>query len=91
MASLSESNSINEILVDEKVMGMKMTEHVRKIAQFFMKKFPLDIDSIYYPKPDLNKEYFTFRSAAIVGGTFTSVSDIIEKILLINQFVRQFE
>lgn len=70
---------------------MKMTEHVRKISQFFMKKFPLDIDSIYYPRPDPNQEYFTYKSAAIVGGTFNSVSEIIEKILLINQLVRQFE
>jgi hypothetical protein len=49
-------------------MGMKMTEEVRKIANFFLKKFPLEIDSIYYDKPSPKMDYFTYKSTVIVGG-----------------------
>ena len=49
----------------QKVMGMKMTEEMRNIAQFFMKQFPLDIDSIYHKKPNSTLEYYTFRSAEL--------------------------
>jgi len=49
-------------------MGMKMTEEMRNIAQFFMKIYPLDIDSIYHNMPDRSLEYYTFRSTAVIGG-----------------------
>lgn len=60
-ASLSTSNTINEIKCPKKVMGMKMSEELRSIAQFFLKDFPLDIDSIYHEMPDKNLEYYTIK------------------------------
>ena len=91
LASLSSSNTTCDIKCAQKVMGMKMTEEMRNIAQFFMKQFPLDIDSIYHKKPDSSLEYYTFRSAAIIGGVCASSSDILEKILLANSFLDTFE
>ena len=41
LACLTSSNSISDIKCSRKVMGPKMTEEVRKLAQFFLKKFPL--------------------------------------------------
>ena len=67
-----------------------MTEEMRNIAQFFMKEFPLDIDSIYHKKPDSNLEYYTIKSSAIIGGICSSTSDIIEKILLEKSFFDTF-
>jgi 3-phosphoglycerate kinase len=37
LASLTNSNTVSEIKCPQKVMGMKMTEEMRNIAQFFMK------------------------------------------------------
>ncbi len=68
LASLSNSNTVNDISCKQKVMGMKMTEGLRNIAQFFMKQFPLDINSIYVKKPDRKLEYFRCKSSAIIGG-----------------------
>lgn len=90
LASLSNSTTTSEIKCAKKVMGMKMTEEMRNIAQFFMKEFPLDIDSIYHKKPDSNLEYYTIKSSAIIGGICSSTSDIIEKILLANSFLDTF-
>ena len=56
---------------------MKMTEEMRNIAQFFMKDFPLDINSIYFNKPDSNLEYYMIKSTAIIGGICKSTSDIL--------------
>jgi len=56
-----------------------------------MKDFPLDIDSIYHKKPDPTLEYYTCRSMAIIGGQSPSVNDIVERILLVNSFIEQFE
>lgn len=67
-----------------------MTEELRSIAQFFMKQFPLDINSIYHKKPDSTLEYFTIKSTAIIGGICNSTSDILEKILLANSFLDSF-
>ena len=47
---------------------MKMTEGLRNISQFFMKQFPLDINSIYVKKPDRKLEYYKCKSSAIIGG-----------------------
>lgn len=41
MMSLTNSNSIAEIKCKKKVMGIRMTEEVRKLALFFLKKDPL--------------------------------------------------
>ena len=90
LASLTSSNTINEIKCQKKVMGITMTEELRSISQFFMKKYPLDIDSIYYKMPDANLEYFTIKSTAIIGGICKSSSDILEKILLANSFLDSF-
>lgn len=43
LASLTNSNSVAEVKCSQNVMGVKMTEEVRKLAGFFMKRFPLDI------------------------------------------------
>ena len=37
LSCLSTSNSVAEIKCSRKVMGVKMTEEVRKLAQFFLK------------------------------------------------------
>jgi hypothetical protein len=37
LASLSNSNTVNDIASKQKVMGMKMSEGLRNISQFFMK------------------------------------------------------
>jgi hypothetical protein len=37
LASLTNSNTTSDIKCQKKVMGMKMTEEMRNIAQFFMK------------------------------------------------------
>ena len=67
MASLTNSNTINDIACKQMVMGMKMTEGLRNIAQFFMKQFSLDINSIYVKKPD-KLEYYKCKSSAIIRG-----------------------
>ena len=43
LASLTTSNSVAEVKFRHNVMGVKMTEEIRKLAQFFMKPFPLDV------------------------------------------------
>jgi hypothetical protein len=68
LASLTNSNTVHDIACGKRVMGMHMTEDMRNIAQFFMKKFPKDINSIYYQMPDTDVEYFTIKSSAIIGG-----------------------
>jgi len=90
LSSLTSSNTASEIKCAKKVMGMKMSEEMRNISQFFMKEFPLDIDSIYHKKPDASLEYYTVKSSAIIGGICSSASDIIEKILLANSFLDTF-
>jgi hypothetical protein len=43
LGSLTTSNTVAEIACKTKVMGLKMTDTVRKISQFFLKKYPFDI------------------------------------------------
>jgi hypothetical protein len=90
LASLSNSTTINDIQNPRRVMGTQMSEDIRNIAQFFMKKFPLDIKSIYYKMPDSNAEFFTVKSSAIIGGLCKSQNDVLEKILLANSFLDTF-
>lgn len=45
MMTLTNSNSIAEIKCKKKVMGMRMTEEIRKLSMFFLKKYPFDIHS----------------------------------------------
>jgi hypothetical protein len=92
LASLTNSNTVSEIKCSKKVMGMKMTEELRNIAQFFLKDFTLDVDpTVYNIQHNSNKEYLTYKSAAIIGGISTSKTDILEKILLANSFLDSFE
>jgi hypothetical protein len=44
-----------------------MTGVVRKLCQFFMKSYPLDITERHIPKPDY-AEYFNERFTAVIGG-----------------------
>lgn len=90
-ASLSASNSVNEIACKQKIMGMKMTEDLRSIGQFFMKQFPLDVHSIYYKQPRPDLEYFACKSTAVIGGVCKTSQDILDKILLANSFLDTFE
>lgn len=66
LMTLTNSNSIAEILCKKKVMGLRMTEEVRKLAMFFMKKFPLDIKNVY-TKPPPFMEYYNTRFTVILG------------------------
>lgn len=91
LASLTTSNTVNEIQCKQKVMGLKMTEALRSISQFFMKQFPLDINSIYVKKPNPHMQYYRCRSTAIIGGICKTSNDILEKILLANSFLDTFE
>jgi hypothetical protein len=91
MASLTSSNSVNEIACKQKIMGMKMTEGLRSIAQFFMKQYPLDVHSIYYKQPSADLEYFACKSTAVIGGVCKGSQDILDKILLANSFLDTFE
>lgn len=43
LMTLTNSNSVAEIVCKKKVMGIRMTEELRKITMFFLKKFPFDI------------------------------------------------
>ena len=92
LASLTNSNTVSEIKCSKKVMGMKMTEELRNIAQFFLKDYTLDVDpTIYNIQHNANKVYLTHKSAAIIGGISTSKTDILERILLANSFLDTFE
>lgn len=51
MMSLSNSNSVAEIKCKKRVMGIRMTEEIRKLTLFFAKKNPKDIDNRWYTKP----------------------------------------
>lgn len=43
MMTLSQSNSIAEIKCKRRVMGVRMTEEIRKLSLFFLKKNPQDL------------------------------------------------
>lgn len=51
LATLTNSNTIAEIKCKKKIMGIRMTEEIRKIALFFLKKYPFDILTNYYVQP----------------------------------------
>lgn len=83
LASLTSSNSVAEVKFRHNVMGVKMTEEVRKLAQFFMKPFPLDIKLRHVKRPG-DQKYFKTKSAAIIGGLCKNSTDLLDKILLVN-------
>lgn len=57
MMTLTNSNSIAEINCKRKVMGLRMTEAIRKIAFFFLKKYPYDIQNVYTKHPPFMDYY----------------------------------
>ena len=86
LATLSGSTSIAEIKCNRKVMGVKMTEELRKLCQFFLKKHPSDIKDLWYPKP-APKPYHEKEIACVIGGTVTSVGEILDRILVVNSLI----
>lgn len=52
-------------------MGVKMTEDVRKLAAFFMKKFPLDVQERHIKLPE-QRPYLDTKFTVVLGGTFES-------------------
>lgn len=63
-----------------------MTEDLRKLAQFFLKKFPLDVNLRHAKKPE-HKPYFATKFSAVLGGQCRNVGDIMDKILLANSLL----
>ena len=86
LGCLTSSNSISEIKVDRKVMGVKMTEDLRKLSTFFLKQFPMDVNKRHIKKPDL-KPYHDSKFTAVLGGQCRNVGDIMDKILLANSLL----
>lgn len=60
-----------------------MTEEVRKLAQFFLKKFPLHVKERHIKTPEM-RDYYETPFSAVLGGSCSSVSDLMDKILLAN-------
>lgn len=67
-------------------MGVRMTEEIRKMCLFFLKKHPDDIANQWYTKPNI-MQYHAIKQAAIVGGSIRSVQDILDRILLVNSLL----
>lgn len=88
LATLTTSNSIAEVHHRHNVMGVKMTEEIRKLAQFYMKPFPLDVKLRHVKRPE-PKSYFQYKSVSIIGGLCKNASDLLDKILLVNQLIGQ--
>jgi len=86
LASLTTSNSVAEIKCGRKVMGAQMTGVVRKLCQFFMKTFPLDVTARHIPKP-LYAEYFSEKFTAVIRGQCRNQTDIMDRILLANSLL----
>lgn len=63
-----------------------MTSIVRKLSQFFLKQFPLDVKERHIPVPQY-QDYFDNKFTAILGGYFNSMQDVIDKILLANSLL----
>ena len=64
-------------------MGLKMTDTVRQIAEFFLKQSPVHIHEQWYKQPEA-RSYFEHDLMAILGG-----SDIMDKIMLGNSLADQ--
>lgn len=88
LATLSTSNSVAEVKHKHNVMGVKLTEEMRKLAQFFMKPFPLDVKLRHVKRPT-DKDYFQCKAVAIIGGLCKTASELLDKILLVNQLICQ--
>jgi 3-phosphoglycerate kinase len=88
LTSLSSSNSVSEIKCKRKVMGVKMTEELRKLCLFFLKKHPKDILDLWYNQPT-PCAYHEREFCALVGGSLHSVQDLLDRILLVNALLDQ--
>lgn len=67
--TLTNSNSIAEIKCKKKVMGVRMTEELRKLCLFFLKKDPFIVRNNWYVPPPKMVYHEVFLTA-IIGGTF---------------------
>jgi hypothetical protein len=83
LATLTNSNSIVEIKCPRKVMGVKMTEELRKVCHFFLRKHPSQIKDLWYQQPPV-RQYHEKPFTAVIGGTISSVQDVLDRILLVN-------
>ena len=88
LATLTASNSVVEVKCAQNVMGIKMTEEIRKLAAFFTKKFPLDVHERHIKKPE-GHLYLKSKFAVVLGGQFANKSELIDRILLANQLSTQ--
>ena len=86
LACLTTSNSVSDIKCSRKVMGLKMTEEVRKLAQFFLKKYPLAEKVRHINQPEY-RNYYDNPFSAVLGGSCNSVSDLMDKVLLANSLL----
>ena len=67
-------------------MGVKMTEEVRKLAQFFLKPYPMNVKERHIKQPAY-KEYYDTPFSAVLGGSCFSITDLMDKILLANSML----
>ena len=86
LACLTTSNSVAEIKCNRKVMGVKMTEEVRKLSQFFLKRYPLHVKERHIKQPEY-KDYYDTAFSSVLGGSCNSISDLMDKILLANSLL----
>lgn len=63
-----------------------MTEELRKLCLFFLKKDPFIVRNNWYVPPPKMVYHEVFLTA-IIGGTFKNSQDILDKILLANSFL----
>lgn len=63
-----------------------MTESVRKMAQFFLKPFPYDVNERHIKLPE-EEPYFRNKFAAVLGGSFKTEKELLDKVLLANSLL----
>ena len=83
LMTLTNSNSISEIKCRKKVMGVRMTEELRKLCLFFLKKNPHIVKNNWSVLPPVMDYHANFL-VAVIGGTFKTSTEILDKILLAN-------
>ena len=65
-----------------------MTDEIRKLCLFFLKKHPKDISDLWYNQPT-QAGYHEKEFTAVIGGSIHSVQDILDRILLCNALLDQ--
>jgi len=86
LTTLTNSNSIAEIQCPRRVLGVRMTEEIRKLCLFFLKKHPNDINNRWYKLPP-QMQYFDLKFNAIVGGALKSTQDLLDRVLMVNSLL----